>query len=665
MRKRAFTCLIFSTISALAAELEPIQIESSKLDETFIDSAQTVDIVNRTKIDATQISDVKDLSSIIPNTNISGIGDRLARTFTLRGISNYVTYESSVAMYIDDVAIPFSFGYGVLDWNNIASIEVAKGPQGTQYGKNAESGVISVYTKPISKTFSSEAKIGIGSYNSKEFYGRVSGPVNDNLSYSLSAGKVTRDGFSDNVLTGKSFDDREMNAYSGKLLFRPDSHWDIALNATKISTDDGGTAFKVDTKENPRSVDNEPFNDFSKMDNNLISALVRYHANNYTFTSTTSYAKESVKRNDYVNIPNLGGVVLDFDVNIEEVTQEMRVNYIKNNFDLLVGLFYSDKLNFDYLEKQYLYHVPSISSVNNLENPDENKALFTEFKYTITPRYSVNAGVRFQETKRSFKRDLNLFTQPVTHADVETKWRHVLPCLSFSYYPHENGQLYARYAKGYRPGGYNYRAPTTTLVPYEPEIADSYELGYKEMTAEGLTLSSALFYNDISDHRVIVFFNDLSTQTSNSDHAYSYGAELSINYEQADWFIFSALGLTEAKYKNFTSGTKDYSGNHLVDVPDMTLSIGGKYQLNQYLYAQSDIRYMGKRYYNIENTAHESGYETVNIAVGYERDGWKTLVYVNNVFDKKYVDFMIHTPSHDYYHFGDPRVLGIKVSKNF
>lgn len=663
MKKRAFIYLVFFTANALAIELEPIKIESSKLDETFMDSAQTVDIVNRTKIDATQISDVKDLSSIIPNTNISGIGDRSARTFTLRGISNYVTYESSVAMYIDDVAVPFSFGYGVLDWNNIASIEVAKGPQGTQYGKNAESGVISVYTKPISKTFSSEAQIGMGSYNSKEFYGRVSGPVNDKLSYSFSAGKVTRDGFSDNVLTGKSFDDREMNGYSGKLLFRPDSHWDLALNTTNISTDDGGTAFKVDTKENPRSIDNEPFNDFSKMDNNLISALVRYHANNYTFTSTTSYAKESVKRNDYVDIS--GGVVLDFDVNIEEVTQEMRVNYIKNNFDLLVGLFYSDKLNFDYLEKQYIYHLPTISSVNNLENPDENKAFFTEFKYTITPRYSVNAGVRFQETTRSFERDLNLFTQPVTHADVETKWRHILPSLCFSYYPHENGQLYARYAKGYRPGGYNYRAPTTTLVPYEPEIADSYELGYKEMTVDGLTLSSALFYNDITDHRVIVFFDDLSTQTRNADHAYSYGAELSINYEQADWSIFSVLGMTQAKYKNFTAGAQDYSGNHLLDVPDMTLSIGGKYQLDSYFYAQSDIRYMGKRYYNIENTASESGYETVNIAVGYERDGWKTLAYVNNVFDKEYVDFMIHTPSHDYCHFGDPRVVGIKVSKNF
>ena len=74
---------------------------------------------------------------------------------------------------------------------------------------------------------------------------------------------------------------------------------------------------------------------------------------------------------------------------------------------------------------------------------------------------------------------------------------------------------------------------------------------------------------------------------------------------------------------------------------------------------------MGERYYNISNSAKESGYTVVNVGLGYKKDGFEALVYANNLFDKEYVDFMIYTPSNNYYHFGNPRVLGFKVSQSF
>ena len=74
---------------------------------------------------------------------------------------------------------------------------------------------------------------------------------------------------------------------------------------------------------------------------------------------------------------------------------------------------------------------------------------------------------------------------------------------------------------------------------------------------------------------------------------------------------------------------------------------------------------MGERYYSISNSAKESAYSSVNVGVGYERSGWRALLYANNLFDKEYVDFMVYTPTNNYYHFGDARVIGFKLSKSF
>ena len=116
-----------------------------------MNSSSSVDIISKKDIEDTKINNIEDISSLISNVNISGVGNRSDRTFTFRGISNYVSYESSVAVYIDNIPIPFSYGYSAFNMNNIENIEVLKGPQGTLFGKNANAGVINIQTKPTSK----------------------------------------------------------------------------------------------------------------------------------------------------------------------------------------------------------------------------------------------------------------------------------------------------------------------------------------------------------------------------------------------------------------------------------------------------------------------------------------------------------------------------------
>ena len=661
IKKTILYSFLLSTYQLLAVELPAIVVNSSKLDESVLDISKSIDILDEKKLELFEIKDVQNLSSVVPNTYISGIGNRSDRTFTVRGIGNYVAYESSVAMYIDDVAVPFSYGYGALDFNNIENIEFLKGPQGAEFGKGSESGVINVYTKSPTKEFFSEASIGYGAYNTQNYYAHISGPIKDsNLGYSIAVSKSLSDGYSKNVETGSDLDHKDMINFNAKLNYKLNENFDMSLNYLKNKVDDGGTAFKINTKSDIRNIYGESTDDFVKMDNDFLSLKMKYEQDNYKITSITSYAKEEVLKNDYVAISN--GLVLDFDVNIEEVSQELRVNYMFENVDLLVGAFYSDKTKFDYKENRKLVAY-NLTSVNSLQNPDENIALFSKAKYYMNNNLVLMGGLRYQKTKRSFSRDMNDFGKPPTYAESETTWTHLLPTASISYMPTDRENLYLAYAKGYKPGGYNYRS-SDALVPYEPEIVDSFELGYKREKSENFIFNGALFYNIITDSRGVEFSDTLATTVISIDKAHSYGAELEAIYFYEDFLMDAILGYTKSEFDESTLHS-DLVGNSNIEIPDITASLGVKYNFLSNYYAKANANYVGSRYYNIENTVKEDGYETFNLSTGYESEDLNIKIYADNLFDKEYVDFMISTPSNNYYHFGAPRVVGFDITKKF
>ncbi|WP_373034273.1 TonB-dependent receptor domain-containing protein, partial [Sulfurovum sp.] len=162
------------------------------------------------------------------------------------------------------------------------------------------------------------------------------------------------------------------------------------------------------------------------------------------------------------------------------------------------------------------------------------------------------------------------------------------------------------------------------------------------------------------------FDNNLATTVLNAKKAYSYGAEFDLSYQTEELSLYATLGLTQAKFKEFDADGGAYEGNYLVEVPDMTAAFGATYLLNRNWFIQPSARYMGKRYYDVGNTQKEEGYATADLNFGYDDlKGLKAFLYVSNLFDEANVDFVVHTPSHNYYHFADPRVFGINVSMHF
>jgi iron complex outermembrane receptor protein len=664
MKKMIFIPLCSVFLHAQSVELLPLTVYSTKLENSVIDNASTINIIDEEKIQQTQATTIKSLSSLVSNSNISGLGNRNDTTISIRGISNYLAFESSVAIYVDDVPMPFSYAFGLLDMYNIKSLEVLKGANGTLFGKGAESGVINVYTHQPSEAFEGKIMLGMGTNNSKEFYARVSGPtVLEHLNYALSLTKNSTDGTSKNLVTGKHFDTKDFLSFSGKLHYTPTDKLDISLSYTRSESDDGGAPYKMNSKDNPFEIDGDIKDDTLKMQSNMLSLVVKYKEKNSLFTSASSFSKLSYAKNDYVNI--LGGLDIATDTDIEEFTQEFRYRYSFEHSELMLGAFYSDKTKFDYQENQTLLAF-SLSSLNNLSNPDKNMALFTQYRYYFGQNYSIMGGLRYQETKRSFDRTINSFQGLVITEGDSSTWSHILPTLSFSYYGDDNSHSYLTYSKGYRPGGYDYRPTATLLVPFKPETTESYELGYKKTFDKTLMLNTSLFYNNIKDPRITSFTDTLETVSLNGDKAQSYGIEVEFNYKKDDLQLYTSLGYTKSEYTKFTNKEhQQYKNNKLLEIPELTAFVGLRYDISTHLYITGSLHYMGEKFYNIENTAKTDAYSLVNIGAGYTYKDWLIEAYAHNLFDKEYVDMMIYTPSNTAYHFGTPRVVSVRISKSF
>lgn len=654
---------MFFGLEANTITLEPIEIKASKTLKSTLDIPKTIEVLDSEKLNIHNIDSINNLSSSISNTNISGIGGRSEATITMRGISNYTTYESSISVYVDDTPLPFSYGFGALNFRDITKIEVLKGPQGTLYGRSSESGVINIYTPSPSKVFKSEVALGIGEYNSKNMYGVISAPLNDEFSYMVSAYKNSRDGFSTNTYLNQSTDYRNSEGINLKLLYTPTSSLSFAFKYAKDKLNDGGSPFKTDTKHNPYT-DNEPYKEYLKMNTDIASLKIKYLHPDYTFTSMSSYTQEDLQNSYYLALN--GGIVLDRDIQIQEFTQEFRLNTtITENLDVLLGTFYSNKFQFDYDDTNSLQALPLVRNWN-IEFPDESYALFTQLEYWMQDDLSLTAGIRYEKTKREFDRSFVNFNGDTSNAQVSSSWVQILPKIALSYYINNTSHIYLSYAKGYRPGGYNYRSVSANPLPHDEKSTQSFELGYKSNLTNSLLVNSVLFYSLSKNARTNTFADDLSSSVKSAKKAYAYGAELDITYKpNKKLYFFSNLGLTRTKMNDFSGLDTQYNGNEMLDVPDFTASIGAKHTFMENYYVQSDFRYVGQRYYDIANTTKESGYKVFNIGLGFEKGTYKALLYANNVLDETYVDYMIATPNHKHYHFGYARIVGFTLSKSF
>jgi outer membrane receptor protein involved in Fe transport len=339
-----------------------IIVTASKREQTLQETPISVSVTSGETLENAQIRDVLDLQTVTPSLRVSQLQSASATTFIIRGFGNgdnNFGIEPSVGVFIDGVFRSRSAA-ALSDLNMVSRIEVLNGPQSTLFGKNASAGVISVVTKEPEYEFGGVVEASYGNYNAIVVRGEVTGPITDNIAFSLDGSYNKRDGYARIVNLDEELSDRNRWSARGQLLIEPSTDFKVRIIGDYGRIDEvccqvstlvaGPSAPAVFAVGGALDTNFFSYNTFlsqvprNTVDNYGGSIQADWNVGNLTVTSITAYRELKNFLDQDVDFTSADVVSETRDQKVDTFTQELR---IASDFDgpinFLLGGFYFDE----------------------------------------------------------------------------------------------------------------------------------------------------------------------------------------------------------------------------------------------------------------------------------------------------------------------------------
>jgi outer membrane receptor protein involved in Fe transport len=562
----------------------------------------SVTAVGANLIQRVQAQSLSDVSAYVPGLDVQSSGVD-ANRLVIRGLSTGPNDLSpSVGVYVDDAPFGSNSGFALgalfspdVDPFDLDHIEVLRGPQGTLYGASTLGGLVKfVTTAPNANDYTGHIRVDYGREDASDAasYAARAGLnipiVQDKVALRVSGFYSHADGDITDVRTGQT--DLNATAKEGgrvDLMIKPADNLTVDLVAFFDRSDTPHLGVVTGN-----AVTLQPtYGQYAGYD--YVDGFARSHYEVYegnilyqfpdgiTATSTTSYSNFAVKEladDTTVFQPALGpflGPLLEFSGPVapttNKITEEFRLASPENHhFEWLAGLFY-DHEDSDYLSginSTYLFGAtppaflaPTVEAlanyetVNNIEHYVEY-AGFADGTYYVTSNLDLSAGVRFSHndqhltnTGSGFLAEIGEIPTNLTATSSDNVWTESFDA-RWRYAA--GSMLYARVARGYRPGG-----PNVTGTSFRPDTTWNYEVGDKTTALDGrLTADLSLFYIDWQDIQ-LNFFNGTVTVIGNAGNARSEGAEFEGTYTPITGLTFALNGAyTDAYISSLIPGAE-------------------------------------------------------------------------------------------------------------
>ncbi len=205
------------------------------------------------------VTNAVDLAKFTPGLNGGSENDSYIDSIGIRGIvtADYgIGGDPSIGLYLDGVYQGRSGG-GLSTFFDMERVEVAKGPQGTLFGRNAASGAISMYSNQAIDGTEGSVEFGIGSDNMKEFTGVYNTNISDDAYIRFAAYHQSQDSYVDNLVGGK-LRDKDVTALRTAFKYEGWNNSELRVTLNYEDRDmDGGVYRSIWTEGDKRSIESD------------------------------------------------------------------------------------------------------------------------------------------------------------------------------------------------------------------------------------------------------------------------------------------------------------------------------------------------------------------------------------------------------------------------
>lgn len=602
-----------TTARAGAGEIGEIIVSARRRDETLQNTPLAITALAPSQLESKATLNIGDLMGAAPNVLITHQNTGAsAANVSIRGLAFAdvdKSFESTIGMVVDGVFIGTSTG-AFLDFFDIESIEVLRGPQGTLFGRNTIGGVINIQRTRPTGEWGGRFEASYGRFDTLAARAVVNVPVvSDVLAAKFFYFHNESDGYYRHGITGARVGGSNNENFGAAFLFTPTDNFDALLTLEKqVQSFDPVNSSRSKTGElfclfaPPGQCNRDGtgdlytvFTEKGTSDYEAPAATLEMNLNldGVQLTSITGYRESDEDQRQDLDATTADLYLSHRVQNFRQFSQEVRASGdVVAGLDYVVGAFFYDH---KYTLDQKTRFMGAVDPAANQLTVGKSKsfALFGDFNWAFADQWRLSFGGRWTRDKKHNQLRLG----DVQFPEASYSGSKFTPKLGVDYRPTDDVMIYAGWSRGYRSGGFSGRGLSeySSTTPYGPETVDSFEIGFKSSWFDRrLQLNVAAFYADYRDmqqNTTIPTAGGLGNETivTNVGGATIKGIEADLTARLTDELTISgSVGLLDSGFKNFVSQgaisalapglrTIDYSNVNMIYAPKVTAAINAEY----------------------------------------------------------------------------------------
>ena len=716
----AFTLLVPRPGSAQAdpqppqstTELESIIVTGSKRDTPYLQSDLSVTVLDRKALVDAGVRDLRDVDKLVPNVKFNAMGQLSNMFISIRGIESNPFLVNRASVYVD--GIPFrELSNAVL--NQVEQIEVLRGPQGTLYGANSESGLILIRTRGPGDKVEGEANgIATGHPGGQGLSadGFLAGPLGDGtLSASLALKREGDDSYLRNLTPYAGIAGHLTETYlQGRLRWHPNAA--ITLNAL---------AYQLRTTA-PGMFEYE----YVPLDIGLYNRTYADLYNGGRRGGDFTYLNDAPKKTS--ELETVAGASLAWQLESGRIDAALSYRQKRDtsagyDFDMtaapvLAGRIHNDnrylysELRYSSAEEQPLIYVAGVSAYDERKNSilgtmvgpgtlrdyrlapaqgsdGRDYSVFATASYTppAWSKWTASLGMRFDRAQRSTRQQAGMLDLGpggkvfYRSAELAHTFDAVLPRFSLRYDASADLTFYSSIAKGYIPGGFNLAAAQKDVINdkvlrYESETMWNKEAGFKANLWNGAgRIGGAVFHIASNNWQEIQVATDANGRPISSDYVgsdasiVSKGVEVEGEVNLGKGFSLTAnAAYVDATYRDLLAAPGvNLRGNRVKLTPRGDAYLAARDTDPSGCFARIDASFTGRTALDERNRAFQPGVVVYGAQLGYETAHWRLRVFGENLLNARRFNGLIFDNlafGRDGNYYGPldrPRIVGVEV----